>query len=302
MFVAVVGPTASGKSEVAIPLARFFGVDVVSADSVQVYRGMDIGTAKPSATERAHVTHHLVDIAEPEDDFTVGHFQAAGQAVLDELDEGDPVRAVIAGGSGLHFRSLIDPLEFPPSDVTVRAEIDALPAEAQTAELIAADPTAPDHVDLANPRRVARAVEILRLTGDTPSERGTGEAAAQVRGYVPRVPVAIVGFDPGDQLTVRVRSRFTSMLADGLLDEVERLAPRLGRNAAQAVGYRQLLPVVAGDRTVEVGTEEAIRATTALAKRQRTFFGRDPRIVWLPWSDEVDDRLAAAVAVIEERL
>ena len=282
----MLGPTASGKSEVGLRLARDIGAEIISVDSMQVYRGMDIGTAKPTEADRALVAHHLVDVVDPDVDYTVAEFQRQGRAVLDAA-AGRSQPAVIVGGSGLHFRALVDPLEFPPSDPAVRATVDEMPPAVARAALLAADPDAAASVDLDNPRRVQRALEIIHLGGDTPSLRAASESAAAVRHYQSRYPLIAIGLDSGPELATRVRARFGRMLDDGLLDEVAALG-RLGRNAGQAVGYKELAPVIAGEATIEEATEEAIEATMRLAKRQRTFFRRDPRIRWIEWDPDAD--------------
>jgi tRNA dimethylallyltransferase len=296
---ALLGPTASGKSEVALVLAEAAGAEIVSVDSMQVYRGMDIGTAKPTPHQQARVRHHLIDLADPAEPFAVAEFQQEGRRVLAALAaRGVPV--LIVGGSGLPFRALVDPLEFPPHDPEVRRAVEALaPGEAVRA-LVEADSGAGDRVDLANPRRVARALEIFRLTGLTPSIRASGEEAAAVREYRPLFPVVALGIDPGERLPGRVEARVDEMLAAGFLEEVRRLAPRLGVTAAQAVGYRELLAVVRGEIGLEEGRARAAAATRALAGRQRTFFRRDPRISWLEWHDDPARRAAAARAALEE--
>lgn len=264
---------------------------------MQVYRGMDIGTAKPSPAERARVPHHMIDVAEPEEDFTVSRFQAMGRAVLEELAAaGTPV--IVAGGSGLHMRALVDPLEFPPTDPAVRTAVDALEAAAARAELEAADPGAGEVMDLDNPRRVQRALEIHRLTGLTPSGRAASPAAAAVREYRPLLPFTAVGIDPGERLPARAEERLAAMVAAGLVEEVTRLRHRLGRNAAQAVGYKELIPVVDGAVSLAEGIEAAGRATIALGRRQRTFFGRDPRIRWIEWDDDPAVRLDRVLALL----
>jgi tRNA dimethylallyltransferase len=280
-------------------VAEALGGHVLSVDSMQVYRGMDIGTAKPATEVRAAVPHHLIDLADPEENFTVAAFQDAGVAVLDDLATSG-VPAVIAGGSGLHFRALVDPLHFPPTDDSLRAELEATSSADLVARLLEADPAAAAHVDLANPRRVLRAVEIHTLTGETPSSRAADPDAVAVRRYRPREEFVAVGLDPGDLLAARVERRFDRMLAAGLLDEVAGLEDRLGPTAAQAVGYKELLPVVRGLASLEAARADAVRATLALAKRQRTFFGRDPRIRWLGWSDDPERRRRAAFAALEE--
>ena len=273
--------------------------EIVSVDSMQVDRGMDIGTAKPDAAACARVPHHLIDLVEPEESYTVAEYQSAGRTVLDAL-EAKGTTAVVAGGSGLHFRALVDPMSFAPTEPALRAELEAKPAADLVTELLGSDPEAAVHVDLANPRRVLRAVETIRLSGVTPSQRaGTAEAEA-VRSYTPRLALVAVGLDPGEALEARVTARFDRMLVAGLLDEVDGLAPRLGRTARQAVGYKELIPVVDGELSREVGRAAAIQATLGLAKRQRTFFRRDPRIRWLTWHDDVDERVSGARRSLEE--
>ncbi|MCJ7725829.1 MAG: tRNA (adenosine(37)-N6)-dimethylallyltransferase MiaA [Acidimicrobiia bacterium] len=293
------GPTASGKSEVALLVAERVGAEIVSVDSMQVYRGMDIGTAKPDASDRARVAHHMIDLVDPAAAYTVAEFQQAGRAVLSDLEQrGVPV--LVVGGSGLHFRALVDPLEFPASDPGVRQQVDAMAAGDAVDALSSADPGAREHVDLANPRRVARALEIFRVTGATPSERAARPEAIAVRGYQPRFPLVAAITDPGDLLPGRVEMRFDAMLQRGLLEEVRGLGPRLGKTASQAVGYKQLLPVVDGRCTIEEGRRRAVDATRALAGRQRTYFGKDPRLTRLEWQDEPGQRADRLLAILEE--
>jgi tRNA dimethylallyltransferase len=264
---------------------------------MQVYRGMDIGTAKPTAAERAAVPHHMIDLVDPSERFSVGRFQREGTAVLEGLSDD---RVLVVGGSGLHFRSLVDPLEFPPSERGVKAEVEALERGDAVAALLAVDPGAPNHVDMANPRRVARALEVHRITGLTPSHRAGTPQAQAVRDYEPARPFVAVGVDPGGRLAARVERRLDAMLDAGLLDEVSGLQGQMGRTASSAVGYRQLLPVVRGDRTLAEGRSHTLSATTGLARRQRTYFRRDPRIRWVEWEDDADRRTDAVLGVLEE--
>ncbi|MGF1665454.1 MAG: tRNA (adenosine(37)-N6)-dimethylallyltransferase MiaA [Acidimicrobiia bacterium] len=272
------GPTAAGKTHVALEAAIRCGATVVSVDSMQVYRGMNIGTAKPSVAERDRVPHLMIDLVEPSVDYTVAQFQRDARAGVASVD--GPV--LVVGGSGLHFRSLVDPLEFPPTDLAVRRQLDRAPLPALLEELLAADAGAGQALDLANPRRVVRAVEILRLTGSTPSERLKSESAEAVRKYRSAFDLVVFGLDPGPDLEQRITHRTGLMRDLGLLDEVSRLAPSLGRLASLAVGYRDLLDVLTGAIDLEEGFARVRRSTLSLAKRQRTYFGRDPRIRWLP--------------------
>lgn len=292
------GPTAAGKSAVALQLAERLGAEIISVDSMQVYRGMDIGTAKASAEERVRVPHHLVDIADPADDFSVAEFQEAGRAVLGDLGA-RRVPAVIVGGSGLHLRSLVDPFDFPPTDGALRAELERLPLAEAVAQLRAADPAADDTVDMANPRRVVRALEVWRLTGAGPSQRAAAPAAAAVRSYEPQLPFVGLALDPGTGLAARVAARTDRMLAAGLVAEVEGLRDRLGPTARQAVGYKEVLPHLDGLCDLADARRAVVDATTALARRQRTYFRKDPRLRWLPWNDDPAVRLAAVEEALE---
>jgi tRNA dimethylallyltransferase len=261
---------------------------------MQVYRGLDIGTAKASSEMQAEVPHHLLDLVDPADDLSVAEFQREGRQVLSDLRTRG-VTPVICGGSGLHFRSLVDPLEFPPNDPTTRAEMDALGAVEARDLLTAIDPDVAAHVDMANPRRVTRALEVHALTGLSPSQRAALPAAIAVANYETTYRFAAIGLDPGPEIAGRVEQRFDLMLTQGLEEEVRRLQPRLGRLAAQAVGYKELAPVINGEVDLARGRDSAIRATRALAKRQRTFFRRDPRIHWVAWDPDPAVRLRAAV-------
>lgn len=278
-------------------LAERHGAVIVSVDSMQAYRGMDIGTAKPSPDVRRRIPHRMIDIVDPSEDLAAPSFQRIGRnAIAAALDSHGKV--VVVGGSGLHFRSLVDPLSFAPTDPDAKAMLVERTDGERRALLLDADPLAGDHVDLDNPRRVLRALEILELTGQTPTERATSAEAEAVRTYQAVVPFTGFGIDAGDRSRERVASRFHAMLAAGLVDEVARLAPAMGRNASQAVGYKELLPTLSGDAALDDATEAAIVATNALVKRQRTFFGRDPRITWLPWQDDEECRIEEAVKTV----
>jgi len=264
---------------------------------MQVFIGMDIGTAKPDPATRRRFGYRMIDVADPIEEYTVADFQAAGTAILDAI-EADGRDVVIAGGSGLHFRSLVDPLDFPPTDTALRAEPEGISAAPLRAEQMEVDPEEGEVVDLANPRRVLRAVEILRLTEKTPSERAASDEAEAIRSYRPTRPFSAIGVDPGPIIGGRIEQRFDQMLSAGLVEEVAGLAPRLGRTARQAVGYRELLSATEGDGDLESARAGAIRATASLAKRQRTYFGRDPRIHWIPWHHEAREMLDGALETL----
>lgn len=292
----MLGPTASGKSAVGMIVAERVGAEIVSVDSMQVYRGMDIGTAKPTPSERERVPHHMIDVVEPSEAYSVAEFRAAARGAMDGTDR--PL--LIVGGSGLHFRSLVDPLDFAPTDPDVRIDIDRIAAPALVDELLQADPDAGDHVDLANPRRVERAVEILRISGATPTERASTSRAAAVRAYEPEVPFVAVGIDPGEGLAGRVAARWDRMVERGLRDEVAGLIPVWGETASRAVGYREMAHQVSGRWDAATTRRRAIDATTSLAHRQRTYFRRDPRIEWLEWDDDPVRVAEAALRRFEE--
>lgn len=257
-------------------VARRTGATILSVDSMQVYLGMDLGTAKASRREREEVPHLMVDVAPPEYDYTVAEFQQEARARL--ADAEGPV--LVVGGSGLHFRAVVDPLEFPPSDAEVRRVVESLPDEEIVDELRRADPAVDGAVDLRNRRRTVRAVEILRLTGLTPTDRRSSSAARDVRRYRAMIPVSVFGLERRRDIEERIRLRVETMRYHGLLTEVESLRHRMGTQARQAVGYKELLPVVDGRLAPDAGFEQVVRSTLALVKHQRTYFGRDPRIRW----------------------
>ena len=283
----MLGPTASGKTEAAIRLAEKLNGEVVSVDSMQVYRGMDIGTAKPSILERRGIAHRLVDIVEPEVEFSVAEFRRLGRQVLES--SGAPV-VVIVGGSGLHFRALVDPMSFAPTDRELRATLEQRDADELVQSLLGVDPLATSLVDLSNPRRVVRAVEIYELTGETPSMRAGTAVAEKVRRYVPEVGFEAIGLDPGTELEARIGRRLAGMREGGLVEEVRRLEDRLGRTAANAVGYREILGALRDEIPIDRAFAQALSNTKKLARRQRTWFQRDPRIRWIPWIDDTDAR------------
>jgi len=298
-LIAVLGPTAAGKSRFAEALAQRIEAEILSVDSMQVFRGMDIGTAKPAPEARNRYRYHMVDVADPSDEYTVARYQKEGRRALDDAGERD-VSVVIAGGSGLHFRSLVDPLEFPPTNPVLRRELEEKTDGELVDQLLRIDPSAGEVLDMANPRRVLRAVEIAIVTGAGPTERAGTDAARAVRDYRPVRAFTGLGIDPGTAIHERIARRFDAMLTAGLLAEVTSLAPEMGRTARQAVGYREMLRVVEGRTDRGTAREEAIRATVALVKRQRTYFRKDPRIRWIPWHHDVEQMVDEALEHHEE--
>ncbi|MEX2251575.1 MAG: tRNA (adenosine(37)-N6)-dimethylallyltransferase MiaA [Acidimicrobiia bacterium] len=284
----MLGPTAAGKTEVAVQVAERLGAEIISVDSMQVYVGMDIGTAKPNLVERRDVPHHMIDVAEPEIEFTVADFRRIGRGILESSESAS---MLITGGSGLHFRALVDPMSFAPTDPELRAELEETPIEEVLAELRRVDPEVDRHVDMANPRRLIRAVEVWRLSGETPSQRASSAEAEDLRRYVPEIEFMAIGVDPGDALDQRVEARLEEMRAGGLVEEVNGLRQRLGRTARNAVGYREILDALEGLCSLDEAFERAARNTRKLARKQRTWFQRDPRIRWIPWLDDIAGRV-----------
>lgn len=277
--MALVGTTASGKSALAMELARRgTGMEIVSVDSMQVYRGMDIGTAKPTAVERAAVSHHLLDLAEPGDDFTVAQFQEAFRAALADI-EGRGRRALLVGGTGLHFRAVVDDLTFPGRYPQARAVFEADPDTAGLyRRLRQLDPLAAERVEPANRRRIVRALEVTVGSGHPFSSFGPGLA------QYPPSRFRLLGVElPAEVVGERIRQRYREQLADGFLAEVEGLlgdGAGLSRTARQALGYRELLSHLEDGVDLDEAVEQAVVRTRRFARRQRAWFRRDPRIHW----------------------
>jgi len=292
MAVALVGATASGKSALAHELAlEERGVEILCVDAMTVYRGMDLGTAKPTAEERRAVDYHLLDLVDPAEEFTVAQFQShAGDAVDEVWLAGGS--ALYVGGTGLYGRAVLDQLEIPGQFPEVRRELDAR-ASAGLAplfeELTVLDPLAASRMEPTNARRIVRALEVCLGAGRPFSSYGEGLLT-----YGP-VRVVQVGLDVElEELDRRIERRFHDWMERGLLEEVERLAAApagLGRTARQAVGYRELLTHVEQDVPLADCVRDAITHSRRLARRQRSWFRRDPRIEWFAEVDKARHRL-----------
>jgi tRNA dimethylallyltransferase len=277
MLRALVGPTASGKTDAGIALAQRLGAEIASVDSMLVYRGMDVGTAKPTRDQRRRVPHHLLDLAEPSERFTVARFQQAAHDLLETVP--DPL---LVGGSGLYFRAVVDRLRFPPEDPTVRAsleaEADQLGAGELYERLAAADPVAAARIDPANVRRTIRALEVSTITGAPFSD-----FAAAWEVYDP-AHVRVAGIRlAGPALDTRVRARVAAMLDAGWIDEVRDLTARgfgAWLTASQAIGYAELAAHLDGRLALHEAMERTVKRTKELARRQLAWFRRDPRVRW----------------------
>ncbi|MGI9118681.1 MAG: tRNA (adenosine(37)-N6)-dimethylallyltransferase MiaA [Acidimicrobiales bacterium] len=292
--LALVGATASGKSALAMEVARRDPtVELVSVDSMAVYRGMDIGTAKPTPAERAEVAHHLLDLADPGEDFSVARFQVAARVAIAAI-EARGHRALLVGGTGLYLRAVVDDLDLPGQYPDTRASVEAEPdTVALHQRLSGLDPVAAGRMEPTNRRRVVRALEVTTGSGRPFSSFGPG------LGAYPPVPIAQVGLRlPAEVLDARIEDRFAAMLDAGFLDEVLGLASRPGgisRTARQALGYKELLAHVAGELSLDQAIEAAVARSRRFARRQLRWLRRDPRIAWQDVSDNplalVDDLL-----------
>jgi tRNA dimethylallyltransferase len=282
--LALVGTTASAKSTLALEVARHQGdIELVSIDSMQVYRGMDIGTAKPSLADQAEVPHHLIDLADPHDDYSVRMFQAAAQSAIAAIEDRGH-RALLVGGTGLYLRAVIDefdvPARFPEARAAVEAEPDTAALHRRLTEV---DPQAAAKIETGNRRRIVRALEVTLGSGRPFSSYGPGlgdhgPTRFRMAGvWLPRPVVAR-----------RIEARVNEMMRAGFLDEVRDLVRRqegLSPTARQALGYRELIRHVEGELTLDVAVDETVRRTRAFARRQRVWFRRDPRIRWFATGD-----------------
>jgi tRNA dimethylallyltransferase len=278
--LALVGPTAAGKTELALAVAERLGAEVVSADAMLVYRGMDIGTAKPTPEDRRRVPHHLVGLVDPGEEFSVARFQPLARAAIAEvLGRGRP--PLLVGGSGLYFQAVVDDFVFPPTDPAVRSRLEAEAVQVGLPELYrrlaAADPPAAARIQPGNLRRTVRALEVMELTG-----RPFSSFRAAMDAPVSRYRLTVLGLDPGPELLrARVAERVAAMAEAGLVEEVRRLAERpLSRTARQALGYKELLDAMEQGAPASEALEAVVRRTRTYARRQLAWFRRDPRVRW----------------------
>jgi tRNA dimethylallyltransferase len=294
-LIAVVGATAAGKSDLAVEIALALGGEVVNADSMQLYRGMDIGTAKLTPAERRGVPHHLLDVWDVTRAASVAEYQELAEAAIADITGRGKV-PVVTGGSGLYIRAALGDLEFPGTDEVIRARLERELADAGPAPLYArlqaSDPVAAAAILPGNGRRIVRALEVIELSGRPFS--------ATMPGYDGGRPAVQLGVQVDrPELDQRIAARVDRMWAAGLESEVRVLAARGlrdGKTASRALGYQQLLRCLDGELSSDQAREETIRATRRFARRQESWFRRDPRVRWLSAGEGLRDRALTVLA------
>ena len=296
-IVALVGATASGKTGLSLDLAERLGGEVVNTDAMQVYRGMDVGTAKLPEAERRGIAHHLLDLLEVTEPATVALFQGWARGAIDDI-RGRDATPVLVGGSALYTRAIVDRFEFPGTDDSLRRELEAelerVGSHALHQRLAGVDPEAAAQILPDNGRRVVRALEVVALTGRPFS------ASLPRLEYADPLTVQIGVDIDRPTLDERIARRVEEMFAGGLVEEVEALLARglaEGRTASRAIGYREVMGYLAGDRSLAEAIEQTTVATRRFARRQDSWFRKDPRIVWVAHDDH--DRLEKAVGAVE---
>jgi tRNA dimethylallyltransferase len=298
-LVIISGATATGKSELAIEVAKEIGAEIISADSMQLYKGMDIGTAKLTMAERQGITHHLLDLVDVKTDVTVSWYQELARAKIDEL-RGAGNSVVVVGGTGLYIKAILDDLNFPETDPEVRMklnqEAEKIGGDAMHQRLAKLDPAASLAIPKENMRRVIRALEVIEITGKPftailPREDSTKYPDAMQFG---------LAMDR-ESLDIRIDNRVAKMWEAGFVDEVEELINQgmlEGKTAQAAIGYAQIIRMKHGSMSQEVAIEDTARATRQYARRQETWFSRDLRITWLSATSNLSERKASLLQAI----
>ena len=294
----IVGSTASGKSSLAIELARRrSNVEIISIDSMAIYRGMDIGTATPTVAEQEEIPHHLINIVDPSDEFALPLFQSAVEKALEEItNRGN--RAVLVGGTGLHVRAVVDRLQVPPRFLSIRDEIELIPETAFLyRRLKDLDPLASEKIEPGNRRRIVRALEVTLGTGRPFSSFGPG------LDVYPPSPFTEIGIRmPRDLNDLRIAERYKRQIEDGFVEEVKNLISdgrELSKTASQALGYKQIISYIEGENTLEEAIESAIASTRRFARRQEKWFRRDPRIQWMELQKDPFELLEEVIKVFD---
>jgi tRNA dimethylallyltransferase len=280
--IVICGATATGKSDIAIEVAQELGAEIINADSMQLYRGMDIGTAKLNVEERKGIPHHLLDVLDVSQDSTVAWYQEQARAAITEIHSRGK-DAVIVGGTGLYIKAILDDLNFPDTDPDVRAKLEAELAEFGAAALFTRleelDPAAALAIDRANTRRVIRALEVIEITGMPFTANLPREDSSR---YPDALQFGLVM--DREHLRERIDQRVDRMWDAGFVDEVDRLITQgigNGSTAQRALGYAQIIAMRSGTMTEEEAKEDTKRASRQYARRQETWFSRDARIQWV---------------------
>lgn len=293
--VVILGPTASGKSAVAMEVAQQLeSVEILAVDAMQVYRRMNIGTAKPTVRDQSRVVHHCLDLVEPSERFTATDFQLAANCALDDMHTRGR-RALIVGGTGLYLTALIDELVFPGEWPDIRAELEG---DADTAGLFARlsdlDPVAASRTEPNNRRRIIRALEVCLGSGERFSDAGPGTATFPDNGVI-QIGIRWSRSDLSHRIAVRV----DQMISDGLVDEVRQLMaedPPMSRTAVQALGYKEMINHIEGRASLEEARAEVVLRTVQFAVRQERWYRRDPRIRWVDVTADTLTSVSTAVA------
>ncbi|HNQ90299.1 MAG TPA: tRNA (adenosine(37)-N6)-dimethylallyltransferase MiaA [Verrucomicrobiota bacterium] len=293
----ITGPTAVGKSAVALALARRLGAEIVSVDSMQVYRGLDIGTGKPSAADRLGVPHHLLDVVGLDASFDAAQFTECARAAVREIHRRGRV-ALLVGGTGLYFKAFLAGLgQAPPADARLRATLEAMPIETLLSELASRDPAAYARIDRRNRRRIVRAVEVIRLTGRPFSAQQAVWTAGPAGGGDPRWPPAFCLTRAPEDLRGRIHARIDAMIAEGWVDETRRLLGaglEQNRFVMQAIGYAELKDHLRGRCTIEEAVAVIRRRTWQYARRQMTWFRHQLPVEWVFLAPTADPQAVAA--------
>lgn len=294
----IAGPTAVGKSAVALDLAERLNGEIISVDSMQVYRGLDIGTAKPTLEERKKIPHHLIDVAELDETFDAAKFCSLAKKAVTETQLRNRI-PIFCGGTGFYFKAFLEGIgDAPPSDPELRRALEKVPLEDLLSELKGHDPVTHEKIDRQNPRRVIRAVEVIRLTGKPFSAQRSAWSKPPAD---PNLQACCFGFSrTNSDLHRRIEIRVDEMFASGLVAETENLLKRgLEKNqtAMQAIGYRQVVEHLRGERSLPETIELVKIRTRQFAKRQLTWFRRRMNLKWIPM---ISENLEAVVAAIAE--
>jgi tRNA dimethylallyltransferase len=286
-ILVILGPTASGKSALAMALAERMGAHILSVDSMQVYRGMDIGTAKPTPAEQARVRHYLIDLVAPNEPFTVARFVEQADEVIRDCGARS-IPLIATGGTPLYYKALFEGLfDGPPADEAVRSRFRALPNEELAARLAHVDPEAARRIHLNDSKRLVRALEVYELTGRPISSFQTDWSGGAFRHNA-----SWIGLNwDRDELNRRINARAKAMLAAGWLEETRRLLDAYGslsHTAAEATGYRELIDHLEGKLSLDDATEQIKIGTRQLARRQLKWFRRWTQVKWLSGDREME--------------